>query len=208
MSRREQWVTQNFRVVLHLLRASKIESNYGGFQRNSLVMPKSKLGNGYWMHPGLQFYSTNRFTSSDSYGVKNVKAQQPVPSSPSFIFPNWLKWALGSVVSLLLPLWTHNLQTLQKIEGEADILIEEVEEVAKAVEEVANVTDELAEEVAQHFGEDSKLEKAALVVENVSKEAVNVTEEFIHKVDELKKDLNDLESSLQPFIDEKESERK
>ncbi|KAF7843001.1 uncharacterized protein G2W53_005299 [Senna tora] len=205
MSRREPWVTQNFRVVLQHLHASKIESNYGRLTRDNLAMLKPQLGSGCWMHPALQLNSTSRTTSSDSNEVKNVEAQPPVPSSPSFITPNWLKWVLRIVLSLLLRFWNHNQirQRLQKIEGEAEVVVEEVEAIANSVEKLEDVVEEIAEDVAEHLSEDSKLKNAALVVERLSKQAADFTEEFSHKVDVFQNELDDWETLLEPFIEEK-----
>ncbi|KAF7842998.1 uncharacterized protein G2W53_005296 [Senna tora] len=208
-------MTRNFRVVLHLLRATKFESNNARFLRNNVIMSQySKLGSGYWMHPGMQFYSTNTTNASDSKGrVKNVNDEPQVPSSPSFSFPYWIRWVLGSVVSLLLPFW-NSWQKLRTIEGEAEEMVEEVEKVAEVVEKVANVVEKVAEDVAENVGEDSNFRKAALVVESVSKQAAHdahLTQQFIYKVDEVKNDLDDLESFVQPIfvnITKKESERK
>ncbi|KAI4296407.1 hypothetical protein L6164_036368 [Bauhinia variegata] len=101
-------VSKKFRSFLELLYVSRIQSRNGGLPREiNPSLAASRLGTGYWMHPGLQFFSTyGNTSSSDSNIVKNVKVQAAPPSSAGFSFSNWLRWVLGSVVSLLLPLWT------------------------------------------------------------------------------------------------------
>ncbi|XP_027338095.1 uncharacterized protein LOC113852035 [Abrus precatorius] len=100
------------------------------------------------------------------------------------------------------------------INSEAELVVEEVEKVANAIEKVAMIAEKVSEEVAEKLPEDGKLKKAALVVERLSKQAAHdaeLTIEFIHKVDEFKNDLDDLESFIAPIVDKivkKESERK
>ncbi|MCI45824.1 hypothetical protein A2U01_0067063, partial [Trifolium medium] len=62
---------------------------------------------------------------------------------------------------------------LQRIEGEAEIVIEGVEKVAEAVEKVANVAEKISEDVAEMLPEDGELKKVALVVESASKQAAH-----------------------------------
>ncbi|KAF7842999.1 uncharacterized protein G2W53_005297 [Senna tora] len=205
MSPRASSATHNFRVVLHLLRASKFESNNGRFHRNSVIMSEySKLGSGYWIHPGKQFYTTNRSnTTSDPTGVKNANDEPQVPSSSSsFSLTNWLRWVLNSVLYLLLPLW-RNWQKL-RIEGKGEEVMDEVEKVAELVEKVANVAEEVAENVAENLPQDSDFRKVALVVESVSKQAAHdahLIDQFIDKADEVKNDLDDLGSFVESITD-------
>ncbi|XP_028771664.1 uncharacterized protein LOC114728874 isoform X1 [Neltuma alba] len=206
ISSRGSWLNQNFRHVLQILsttRNSRFESNYERFQRSSLIISGSKFGSGYWMHPGVNFFSTNRSTSSDSNGAKSVNVQPPVTSSASFRFSGWLRWVFGSVLSFLLAL-SNNWQKLRRIEGEAEMVVEGVEKVANVVEKVATVAEEVAEDVSENLSDESNLKNAALVVENISKQAAHdahLTQDFLHKVDEVKNDLDDLESFVEPIID-------
>lgn len=69
--------------------------------------------------------------------------------------------------------------------GEAEMVEEDVEKVADVIEEVADMAEKVAEDIAENLPQDSKLKEAALVVEDVSKEAAHdahLTQEFIHKV--------------------------
>jgi hypothetical protein len=69
--------------------------------------------------------------------------------------------------------------------GEAEIVIEEVEIVAEVVERVADVVEKVSAKASDKLPENGKLQKAALLVERVSKEAVHdaeLTKDFIHKV--------------------------
>lgn len=68
---------------------------------------------------------------------------------------------------------------------EAELVIEEVEKVAEVIEKVAEEAEKVSEDIAKNLPEDAKLKKAALVVENLSKQVAHdaeITEEFIHKV--------------------------
>ncbi|RDX69562.1 hypothetical protein CR513_51318, partial [Mucuna pruriens] len=94
------------------------------------------------------------------------------------------------VLSLLLPFWKPYWGKLQRIEGEAELVVEEVEVVAKVVEKVAMVAEKVTEDVAEMLPDDGKLRKAALVVQHASKQ-----------VEELKSDLDDLDAFVEPVID-------
>lgn len=62
--------------------------------------------------------------------------------------------------------------------GEAEVVVE-------VVEKVATVAEKVSEDVAEMLPEDCKLKKAALVIENASKQAAHdaqLAQEFIHKV--------------------------
>ncbi|KAK7250536.1 hypothetical protein RIF29_33039 [Crotalaria pallida] len=206
MSRKGSWITLKFRSVLDVVRVSRFQSSYGGLQRQTPIMSPAKVGSGYWMNPGLQFFSTNNSNSSTNANgdLKDVKVTPQASTSAIFTFPSWLRWVLGSILSLLLPFWKHNWEKLQRIEGEAEVVIEEVEKVAHVVEKVATVVEKLSEDIAEKLPEDGKLKEAALVVEHASKQIVHgaqLTEEFIHKVEELENDLDDLESLVEPVID-------
>ncbi|OIV94560.1 hypothetical protein TanjilG_25622 [Lupinus angustifolius] len=205
MSRRGSWLTLRFRSVLDAVRASRLHSSYGGLQRQSPIMSPAKVGSDYWVHPGLQFFSTNSNTNTNPNGeLKNIKVEPHAPASTNFSFPYWLRWVFGSLLSLLIPFWKHNWENLRRIEGEAVIVVEEVETVANVVEKVATVAERVSENIAEKLPGDGKLKEAALVVEHASKQVLHgaqLTEEFIHKVEELKNDLDDLESFMEPVID-------
>lgn len=69
--------------------------------------------------------------------------------------------------------------------GETELVVEEVEGIAKVVEKVAIAAEKLSAEVADKLPENGKLKEAALFVEHVSQEAAHdaeIAEHFIHKV--------------------------
>ncbi|CAJ1936104.1 unnamed protein product [Sphenostylis stenocarpa] len=201
--RSSSWITLKFRGVLDAVRVSKFQSNYVGLQRNRPIVSAARTERVHRM----QFYGTNsNNTSTNAKGIKEVKLQSeaPAPASKSFSFSYWLRWVLGMVLSLLLPFWKPYWKQLQRIEGEAEFVVEEAEAVAKVVEKVATVAEKVSEDVAEMLPEDGKLRKAALVVERASKEVAHdaqLTEQFIHKVEELKNDLDDIEAFVEPVID-------
>ncbi|KAK7319455.1 hypothetical protein RJT34_04176 [Clitoria ternatea] len=208
-TRGSSWITLKFRSILDVVHASKFQSSYVGLKRNTtIVPPAARIGSGYRIPPGMQLFSTN---AKGTQSV-NVHPEAPAPACKIFTFPYWLRWVLGTVLSFLLPFWKHNFEKLQRIEGEAEIVVEEVEKVAKVVEKVATVAEKVSEDVAEMLPEDGKLRKAAIVVEHASKQVAHdaqLAEEFIHKVEEVKNDLDDLETFVKPVIDKivkKESE--
>ncbi|XP_059650099.1 uncharacterized protein LOC132295842 [Cornus florida] len=114
------------------------------------------------------------------------------------------KWIFGSVLTFLLRFWQQKLKTLLRLEGKAEEVVEEVENVAEEIEKVATTTEKISAEVANKIPFNGKLKDAALCIEHVSsvtaKDAQQVLD-LIHKVDELKHDLKDLETFVEPVID-------
>ncbi|KAK7400346.1 hypothetical protein VNO78_11552 [Psophocarpus tetragonolobus] len=204
------WITLKFRGVLNVVRASKYQSSYVALERNRPIVSEARTDRPYWMHPDQQFYSTkSNNTSSNVKGTKDVKVQPeasapaPAPISKYFAFPHWLRWILGMVLSLLLPFRKPYCGKLQRIEEEVELVAEEAEVVAEVVEKVATMAEKVAEDVAEMLPEDGKLRKAASVVQRASKEAAHdaqLTQQFIHKVEELKNDLEDIDAFVEPVI--------
>ncbi|XP_028055546.1 uncharacterized protein LOC114259703 [Camellia sinensis] len=96
--------------------------------------------------------------------------------------------------------------------GEVEAVVEEVEIVAKVVEKVATMAEKVSADVAEKLPDNGILKEAALFVENVSTATAKdaeLTENFIHKflfnldspVEELKGDLTDLGTMVEPVID-------
>ncbi|PNX79562.1 hypothetical protein L195_g035548 [Trifolium pratense] len=204
MSTRGSWITLKFRGVVDVVRASRFQSSYGGIKRNTSIVSTARIESSYWMQPSMQFFSTKRKISTNANRLKNDEVQPEVPASKISAFSSWVKWVLCSLLSFMLPFWSQYWGKLQRIEGEAEIVIEGVEKVAEVVEKVANVAEKISEDVAEMLPEDGELKKVALVVETASKQAAHgaqTTEEFIHKVEEVVNDMEDLESFVEPVID-------
>ncbi|XP_039689702.1 uncharacterized protein [Medicago truncatula] len=184
MSTRGSWITLKFRGVVDVVRASRFQSSYGGLKRNSPIVTTTRVESRNWnRNPGLQFFSTKSNTSTNA---------------------NRVKWIVCSLLSFMLPLWSQSWGKLERIEGEAEIVIEGVEKVAEVVEKVATVAEKVSEDLAETLPEDAKLKKVAVVVESASKQAVHgaqITEEFIHKVEKVTNDMEELESFVEPLID-------
>ncbi|XP_057977364.1 uncharacterized protein LOC131164295 isoform X2 [Malania oleifera] len=125
----------------------------------------------------------------------------PVPPKPSF--SAWARWVFGIVLSLLLPFWNSKWRKLQQLEGEVEMVAEEVERVAEIVEKAATVAEKVSAEAAEKLPDNGKLKEAALFVEHVSRETAkdaHLTQDFIHKVDALKQDFEELETVVRPLI--------
>ncbi|KAI9177670.1 hypothetical protein LWI28_017936 [Acer negundo] len=179
----------------------------------------AKLGHGYSMHQsGLQLICNNGTIwrkqnttmvkvkdNMDRIGGATAEPSPPPPPPPRFNFFLWARWILGSLLALFLPLWEQKLNQFQKIEGEAEMVVEEVEKIAEVVEKVASAAEKLSEEVADAVPDNHpKVKDTALFVERFSKATADDAQlslNFIHKVDELKGDLNDLEKLVEPFVD-------
>ncbi|KAL9260225.1 hypothetical protein AKJ16_DCAP14901 [Drosera capensis] len=136
----------------------------------------------------------------------------PTPSAPARParapkpgFPRWARWFLGSVLSLVLSFWMPNAKwgTLLRIGGEAEMVMQEVEKAAEAVEKVATMAEKVTADIAQQLPDDAKIKAAALIAEQVSEEAANdarIVEQIIHKVDEVKQDVEDIGKMAEPVI--------
>ncbi|KAI4296408.1 hypothetical protein L6164_036369 [Bauhinia variegata] len=82
--------------------------------------------------------------------------------------------------------------------------MEEIEKVSNIVEKVATVAEKVSAQVAENLPGNGKLRQVALAVEHASEEVAHdaqLTEEFIHKVEEVKNDLDDLGAFVEPVID-------
>ncbi|XP_077225073.1 uncharacterized protein LOC143858306 [Tasmannia lanceolata] len=162
--------------------------------------------------PSLQSYSfsTNKgmHSSTGEQGAhsnlhanleNNVQPAAPKPPNPGF--PLWARWVLGSILSLSLslPFMKKKLMKLQKIERKVENVEEVIETAAEAVEEVAKVVEKVSTEVAEKLPDDGKIKDAALLVGRVSNEFAKdaqTTIDFIHKVDELKQEVETLAEAI------------
>ncbi|KAB5516043.1 hypothetical protein DKX38_026691 [Salix brachista] len=95
-------------------------------------------------------------------------------------------------------------EKIRRYIGEAEIIVEEVGHVAEVAEKVAAVAEKVSEEVAEVLPENGKLKETALLIEQVSKAAAHdakLTQDFIHKVDALKHDIDDLKMMVDPVME-------
>ncbi|CAM8931174.1 unnamed protein product [Rhodiola kirilowii] len=164
---------------------------------------------------GLQLITAARFTPKEPSNFvvdddgKKISLGAP-PPSPQSIFRRWGAWILGFFASVVLPFWKTRWERIQKIEGEAEVVAEEMDKMAKVVEKVAVVTEKVAEELAETLPENSKLQKTALVIENLSKVAAAdaaSAENIIQKVEVLKQDFQNLEKAVKPLISKAHSDQ-
>ncbi|CAK7328503.1 unnamed protein product [Dovyalis caffra] len=198
MSAKGSWTSYNLRSFLEMICRYRASS--------SNVSTACKIGRGFSVHQGLQLISANirKGRRFDSNMMKRDKVAPPVPNPPGSNFLHWARWALGSILSILLPFWKQKWEKLKRLEGEVEIIAEEVDQVAEVVEKVATVAEEVSEEVAEALPENGKLKETALLIEAVSKATAHdakLTQDFIHQVDALKHDIDDLETMADPVIE-------
>ncbi|XP_011045722.1 PREDICTED: uncharacterized protein LOC105140548 isoform X2 [Populus euphratica] len=185
MSAKRSWTSYNLRSFLELIHRYRASS--------SNVSTVSKIGQGLSIHQGLQLINANsqKGRRFDSNKMKNDKvAPAPVPNPPGSNFPHWAKWILGTILSILLPFWQQEWEKLRRIE--------------EVVEKVATVAEKVSEEVAEVLPENGKLKQTALLIEAVSKATAHdakLTQDFIHQVDAVKHDIDDLETMVEPVIE-------
>ncbi|KAF3435057.1 hypothetical protein FNV43_RR22144 [Rhamnella rubrinervis] len=215
MSKMGAWASYKMRTIMELLRQNRSSScsNING-QRNSSDMTIAKFAYGYNpKHQGLQLFAagstaktfiTLGTTTMVKASYKEKVEAVPAPPPPKHTFLCWARWVLGSVLTVLLPFWKNEWTKLQRIEGTVEMVVEEVENVAEVVEKVAVKAEKVSSEVADRLPENGKLKETALVVEQISKAAAKdaqITLDFIHKVDALKHDFEDLETLVEPVVD-------
>ncbi|XP_062079494.1 uncharacterized protein LOC133783927 [Humulus lupulus] len=168
------------------------------------------IGRYGYSYQGLKLFSSTNNRDWTTFGTmfKDSKEKvQPViaPKIPAssrhyYSFPNWARWFLGTLVTFL-PFSYEKWVKLRALEGKAEMVVEEVENVAEMVEKVALVAEKVSSDVADGLPENGTLKKTAMFVERVSKKAAqeaHLTKQFIHKVDELKEDLEKMESLIEP----------
>ncbi|KAF7143363.1 hypothetical protein RHSIM_Rhsim05G0103200 [Rhododendron simsii] len=160
------------------------------------------------IHDGLKSIPPNSGITSKPMadmvkeGIDKVQPSVPPPRKP--IFPAWVKWLFGSVLSLLLPLWKFKWGSLLLLEENVEEVVEEVEIAAEAVEKVATTAEKVSAVVADKLPDNGQLKAAALAVEHISSVAATdaeLAEDFIQKVEKLKNDLTDLGTMVEPVID-------
>lgn len=135
--------------------------------------------------------------------VTDVQPSPPVVPPPKPGISSWAKWLLGFVLSILIP-WKQKWESLRQLEGKVEKVVGEVEEVAEVVEKAAAVAENVSAKVADQFPNNSRIKEAAVAVEHISNVAVadaQLAQNFIHKVEDVKKDLKDLETMVEPLID-------
>ncbi|XP_019168988.1 PREDICTED: uncharacterized protein LOC109164889 [Ipomoea nil] len=160
----------------------------------------------YYMNPGLRLFSGS--PAGDNIKpdapllkseAKKVNIQDPL-AAPKFKIFSWAKWIIGSLLSIIFPFWNG----IRKIEGKVEEVVEEVEEIAEVVEKVATAAENVIGAVADKLPTNTILKEAVEAVEHasaqVAEDARNVTV-FIHKAEEVKQDLESLETMVEPLVD-------
>ncbi|KAL6650812.1 hypothetical protein ACP70R_009737 [Stipagrostis hirtigluma subsp. patula] len=120
--------------------------------------------------------------------AKSSGGNLPIPNMPP-----WAKWVVGAVI-VAIPIY-RKIRTLEnKVEKTAEVAIEVVDTVAEATEKVAG-------EIAEAFPGNEDLKEAASKIKKVAdviEEDAEKAEALIHKVDEIK---NEVDSIVDPIID-------
>ncbi|KAG2566576.1 hypothetical protein PVAP13_7NG184736, partial [Panicum virgatum] len=137
-----------------------------------------------------------------------IAAVGPGPANPSggnLPIPNmppWAKWVVGAVI-VAIPIYRR----FRTVEDKIEKTVEAVE----VVDTVAEATEKVAGEVADAFPGNENLKEAASRIKRVTdaiEEDAEKAEALIHKVDEIKKEVD---SIVGPIIDkvvkEEEAER-
>ncbi|KAI3774602.1 hypothetical protein L1987_49161 [Smallanthus sonchifolius] len=139
----------------------------------------------------------------------NLKVHPSDPDPPRANIFSWIKWILGSMLPLVFSFWKQKYDSILKLEGKVEGVVNEAEEVAEVVEKVASTTEKLSGEVAKKL-DNGELKEIVLMVEHVSDVIATdarMTQDFIHKVGDVKQDLRDLEAMVEPVVDKIEHKK-
>ncbi|WOH04896.1 hypothetical protein DCAR_0624308 [Daucus carota subsp. sativus] len=154
-------------------------------------------------------YSSAGFTKHEIDMLKKennkVEVHSATPAHPGHKISTWLKWLVASAFSVLVPFLKQKWDNLLLLEGKLEKAAEEVEYVAEVVEKVAITTEKVSAEVANNLPGNSKLKETALIVEHLSSVAASdaqLAENILHKANDLKEDVEELEKIVKPVIDQ------
>nr|GMD08829.1 uncharacterized protein LOC109164889 [Ipomoea batatas] len=152
-----------------------------------ILVPTATFGRGgygsyggapYYINPGLRLFSgspAGDYIKPDDHLLKNEATKvgvQDTLAAPKFKIFSWAKWIIGSLLSIIFPFWNGILRIEEAV---ADKLPANTI-LKEAVEAVEHATAQVAED------------------------ARNVTV-FIHKAEEVKQDLESLETMVEPLVD-------
>ncbi|KAG0469384.1 hypothetical protein HPP92_018712 [Vanilla planifolia] len=115
------------------------------------------------------------------------------PSSPQrSSLRNWARWILGTFLATTLPFWDKSWKRISRMEDEVEMVTDAVEAAAEVVEKVAVATERVSSDIAEKMPKDGGFKDALLLVGKVAKEAAeeaHLAQDIIHKVDELKEEM-------------------
>ncbi|XXG40451.1 hypothetical protein AAC387_Pa01g1165 [Persea americana] len=172
-------------------------SNHGA--RNRVNSPSSRFdvarsnrGGRFFANHGMQWGIIGCQVSSTIMHafMGDLPGATPPPTPNNF--PTWASWLLGTLISLILPIWKLKGGFLRKIGNTVEEVVETVEDVAEVVEDVAEAVEHISSDVADSLPGSGALKNAALWVENASKEVAEDAKQaldIIHKVDDLKEEV-------------------
>ncbi|KAL8097449.1 hypothetical protein AgCh_030542 [Apium graveolens] len=202
------WVT----ILLYRYRASSssggLTSSYPGLKH--AVQMCRQGGDGSILQPRQRFYGcSNVVIRKHEINMlerenNKVEVQSAAPAPPKHNMSAWLKWFVGSIFSLLLPFLKQKWDNILLLEGKLEKAAEEVEYAAEVVQKVAITTEKVSAEVANNLPGNGKLKEAALIVEHLASVAASdaqLAENIIHKANDLKEDVEELEKLVKPVVD-------
>lgn len=193
---------------------AEVLQTYNKVERKTSMNPCPKIilfGRDYSIQTSQQGLKLSNSVSAGKYFRNNFNnsKMQSSPPNPWFNLPSWGRWVIGSAISVVLSFWNNNrMQKLKRIKADAELAVEGMEAVAEMVEKVATATEEMAEVMEKNLPEQSKLKQVAVVLEHISEVAAHeahLTQDFLHKVEEVAQDLDELEAMIEPLVDKNEA---
>ncbi|KAL7155772.1 hypothetical protein ABFS83_03G098800 [Erythranthe nasuta] len=136
-------------------------------------------------------------TSQRRFVVRSVVGPgAPPPSEPPY---NFINWAVGFAITVVIPFFTHKWTSLLKLKNEVETAVEAVEGIVDAVEKVTEGVEKVAEDIAEDLPEGGRLRKAVDFIEHVAERAnrdAHLVGDFIDKVQEVEDKMEDYVESL------------
>uniref|UniRef100_J3N274 Pterin-binding domain-containing protein n=1 Tax=Oryza brachyantha TaxID=4533 RepID=J3N274_ORYBR len=113
----------------------------------------------------------------------------------------WARLAIASAVAAMAPFLQSKWAALLRIQSEMEMVKDAAEMAAEVAEEVAVAAERASAEVAEQLPENGRLRRAAVLVEQASKEVAeeaHLAQDIIHKVEEIEEDVK---AMIEPIID-------
>ncbi|XP_058087558.1 uncharacterized protein LOC131234648 [Magnolia sinica] len=201
---------------IHFLNLPRHRS-HPSIHNSSPSLEISKLKHGYLSlaNRSAQTGRIRRGIRSELHAIMDDNLLSGAPQLPH-IFPDWASWVLGSIFTIIIPLWKLKGGFLQKLGSKVEEAVDVVDDVVEAVEDVVEVVEDVAEAVekassdmADNLSNGGMLRDAVLWVENASKELREDAQEaleFIDKVDDLTEEVEKKVDALFDSLKEDEGE--
>lgn len=128
----------------------------------------------------------------------------PQPPSDSSDPGAWKVWAAGIFFTVIIPFWQNKWGPLKKWQERLEEVVDAAQEVVEVVEDAAEGLEKVADELGDKLPQGSKLQKAALMIENLANQTTKNTDRLEEALDK----VEELENKVEEFLEEQMEESK